>query len=180
MSNLTLKINCFHVFSNAKKCCLLLRFNHVCVKFTLRTVQVLKDETEVKVNNTEWHERAHCPYNFPLICAVCTCDKMIHQIGSHNDKHHRSSLWLLMEQFCSHPVKTALCVYILCVSCRATVKSGLSFSATQPSDSALWDIVVESGRGATPNTVSVVCQRKVAVTAKRSVHRTCSTCACRY
>lgn len=68
------------------------------------TVQVLKDETGVTVNNTEWHERAHCPYNFPLICAVCTCDKMIHQIGSHNDKHHRSSLWLLMEQFCSHPV----------------------------------------------------------------------------
>ncbi|XP_041816502.1 transmembrane protein 132C [Chelmon rostratus] len=52
---------------------------------------------------------------------------------------------------------------------RATVKSGLSFSAARPSDSALWDIVVEPGRGATPNTVSVVCQRKVAVTAKRGL-----------
>lgn len=58
----------------------------------------------------------------------------------------------------------------MCVCCRGTVKSGLSFSAARPSDSALWDIVVEPGRGATPNTVSVVCQRKVAVTAKRSVH----------
>ncbi|KAM9338411.1 transmembrane protein 132D [Symphorus nematophorus] len=52
---------------------------------------------------------------------------------------------------------------------RATVKSGLSFSAARPSDSALWDIIVEPGRGATPNTVSVVCQRKVAVTAKRGL-----------
>ncbi|XP_076614790.1 transmembrane protein 132D [Chaetodon auriga] len=52
---------------------------------------------------------------------------------------------------------------------RATVKSGLSFSAARPSDSALWDIVVEPGRGATPNTVSVVCQRKVAVTVKRGL-----------
>lgn len=39
---------------------------------------MLKDETGVKVNNTEWHERAHCPHNSPLICAVRTCDKMIH------------------------------------------------------------------------------------------------------
>ncbi|XP_035523396.1 transmembrane protein 132D [Morone saxatilis] len=52
---------------------------------------------------------------------------------------------------------------------RATVKTGLTFSAARPSDSALWDIVVEPGRGATPNTVSVVCQRKVAVTAKRGL-----------
>ncbi|XP_072311381.1 transmembrane protein 132D-like [Eucyclogobius newberryi] len=52
---------------------------------------------------------------------------------------------------------------------RATVKSGLSFSAARPSDSALWDIVVEPGRGATPYTVSVFCQRKVAVTAKRGL-----------
>ncbi|XP_045923753.1 transmembrane protein 132C isoform X2 [Micropterus dolomieu] len=52
---------------------------------------------------------------------------------------------------------------------RATAKTGLSFSAARPSDSALWDIVVEPGRGATPNTVSVVCQRKVAVTAKRGL-----------
>ncbi|XP_073334373.1 transmembrane protein 132D-like [Pagrus major] len=49
---------------------------------------------------------------------------------------------------------------------RATVKTGLSFSAVRPSDSALWDIVVEPGRGAT---VSVVCQRKVAITAKRGL-----------
>ncbi|XP_059214266.1 transmembrane protein 132D [Centropristis striata] len=52
---------------------------------------------------------------------------------------------------------------------RATVKTGLSFSAARPSDSTLWDILVEPGRGATPNTVSVVCQRKVAVTAKRGL-----------
>ncbi|XP_029299933.1 transmembrane protein 132C [Cottoperca gobio] len=52
---------------------------------------------------------------------------------------------------------------------RAAVKSGLSFSAVRPSDSALWEIVVEPGRGATPNTVSVFCQRKVAVTAKRGL-----------
>ncbi|XP_068561596.1 transmembrane protein 132D-like [Cebidichthys violaceus] len=52
---------------------------------------------------------------------------------------------------------------------RATVKAGLSFSAARPSDSALWDIVVKPGREATPNTVSVVCQRKVAVTAKRGL-----------
>ncbi|XP_035465129.2 transmembrane protein 132D-like [Scophthalmus maximus] len=52
---------------------------------------------------------------------------------------------------------------------RATVKTGLSFSAARPSDSALWDIVVEPGRGATPNSVSVVCHRKVAVTAKRGL-----------
>ncbi|KAJ0057220.1 hypothetical protein NL108_002162, partial [Boleophthalmus pectinirostris] len=51
----------------------------------------------------------------------------------------------------------------------ATVKSGLSFSAARPSDSALWDIVVEPGLGATPYTVSVFCQRKVAVTAKRGL-----------
>ncbi|XP_008283451.1 transmembrane protein 132D-like [Stegastes partitus] len=52
---------------------------------------------------------------------------------------------------------------------RATVKMGLSFSAARPSDSALWDILVEPGRGATPNTVSVVCSRKVAITAKRGL-----------
>ncbi|XP_033832292.2 transmembrane protein 132D [Periophthalmus magnuspinnatus] len=52
---------------------------------------------------------------------------------------------------------------------RATVKSGLSFNAARPSDSALWDIVVEPGLGATPYTVSVFCQRKVAVTAKRGL-----------
>ncbi|XP_071322906.1 transmembrane protein 132D [Trachinotus anak] len=52
---------------------------------------------------------------------------------------------------------------------RATVKAGLSFSAARPSDSALWDILVEPGRGASPNTVSVVCHRKVAITAKRGL-----------
>lgn len=30
------------------------------------------------VTNTEWHERARCPYILPLMWAVCTCDKMIH------------------------------------------------------------------------------------------------------
>ncbi|XP_071392586.1 transmembrane protein 132D [Centroberyx affinis] len=52
---------------------------------------------------------------------------------------------------------------------RATVKKGLSFSAARPSDSALWDTVLEPGRGAAPNTVSIHCQRKVAVTAKRGL-----------
>ncbi|XP_067341376.1 transmembrane protein 132D [Channa argus] len=52
---------------------------------------------------------------------------------------------------------------------RATVKAGLSFSAARPSDPVLWDIVVEPGKGATPNTVSVVCHRKVAITAKRGL-----------
>uniref|UniRef100_A0A3Q2QH52 Si:dkey-1d7.3 n=1 Tax=Fundulus heteroclitus TaxID=8078 RepID=A0A3Q2QH52_FUNHE len=53
---------------------------------------------------------------------------------------------------------------------RAAVKSGLSFSAARPSDPLLWDIVVEPGRGATPNTVVVVCRRKAPVTSKRSVY----------
>ncbi|KAI3361849.1 hypothetical protein L3Q82_002179 [Scortum barcoo] len=52
---------------------------------------------------------------------------------------------------------------------RATVKTGLSFSAARPSDPALWDMAVEPGKGGTPNTVSVVCQRKVAITAKRGL-----------
>ncbi|XP_029941479.1 transmembrane protein 132D [Salarias fasciatus] len=52
---------------------------------------------------------------------------------------------------------------------RATVKAGLSFSVARPSDSALWDIAVEPGRGANPSTVSVTCQKKVAVTAKRGL-----------
>ncbi|XP_051794901.1 transmembrane protein 132D-like [Acanthochromis polyacanthus] len=49
---------------------------------------------------------------------------------------------------------------------RATVKMGLSFSAARPSDSAMWDIIVEP---ATPNTVSVICSRKAAITAKRGL-----------
>ncbi|KAM4532193.1 transmembrane protein 132D-like [Fundulus diaphanus] len=52
---------------------------------------------------------------------------------------------------------------------RAAVKSGLSFSAARPSDPLLWDIVVEPGRGATPNTVVVVCRRKAPVTSKRGL-----------
>ncbi|XP_017265930.1 transmembrane protein 132D [Kryptolebias marmoratus] len=50
---------------------------------------------------------------------------------------------------------------------RAAVKTGLSFSAARPSDPSLWDVVVEPGRGATPNTVSVVCNRKASITQKR-------------
>lgn len=50
------------------------------------------------------------------------------------------------------------------------MKTGLSFSAARPSDPTLWDVVVEPGRGATPNTVSVVCSRKASITQKRSVH----------
>ncbi|KAM3874370.1 transmembrane protein 132D [Diretmus argenteus] len=52
---------------------------------------------------------------------------------------------------------------------RATVKKGLSFDAARSSDSAMWDIVLEPGQGATPNTVSVLCQRKAAVNAKRGL-----------
>uniref|UniRef100_A0A3Q2P9K1 Si:dkey-1d7.3 n=1 Tax=Fundulus heteroclitus TaxID=8078 RepID=A0A3Q2P9K1_FUNHE len=58
---------------------------------------------------------------------------------------------------------------------RAAVKSGLSFSAARPSDPLLWDIVVEPGRGATPNTVVVVCRRKAPVTSKRSVYNILNT-----
>ncbi|KAM9841699.1 transmembrane protein 132D-like [Aulostomus maculatus] len=52
---------------------------------------------------------------------------------------------------------------------RVTVKTGLLFSAVRPSDSALWDVEVEPGRGGSPSVVSVTCQRKVAVTAKRGL-----------
>ncbi|PWA26382.1 hypothetical protein CCH79_00000765, partial [Gambusia affinis] len=52
---------------------------------------------------------------------------------------------------------------------RAAVKSGLSFSAARPSDPLLWDIIVEPGRGATPNTVTVVCRRKAPITLKRGL-----------
>ncbi|XP_053734244.1 transmembrane protein 132D-like isoform X1 [Synchiropus splendidus] len=52
---------------------------------------------------------------------------------------------------------------------RVMAKTGLSFSAVRPSDSALWDIAVDPTKATTPNTVSVVCQRKVTVTAKRGL-----------
>ncbi|XP_068191181.1 transmembrane protein 132D-like [Antennarius striatus] len=52
---------------------------------------------------------------------------------------------------------------------RATVKPGLSFSAARPSDPALWNVILEPGGGVTPNTISVLCQRKAAVTAKRGL-----------
>nr|XP_054600199.1 transmembrane protein 132D [Nothobranchius furzeri] len=52
---------------------------------------------------------------------------------------------------------------------RASVKKGLSFSAARPSDPSLWDVVVEPGRGATPYTVSVVCNRKLSATSKRGL-----------
>ncbi|KAJ7988472.1 hypothetical protein DPEC_G00323920 [Dallia pectoralis] len=51
---------------------------------------------------------------------------------------------------------------------RATVRKGMTFIAARPSDSALWDIALEPGRAAT-NTVSVVCQRKTAITGKRGL-----------
>uniref|UniRef100_A0A087YP36 Si:dkey-1d7.3 n=1 Tax=Poecilia formosa TaxID=48698 RepID=A0A087YP36_POEFO len=51
---------------------------------------------------------------------------------------------------------------------RAAVKSGLSFSAARPSDPLLWDIIVEPGRGATPNAVTVVCRRKASIASKRN------------
>lgn len=54
------------------------------------------------------------------------------------------------------------------VSCRAVVKSGLTFSTMRPSDPALWDMLLEPSPGHAPNRVSVVCKRKVAITAKRS------------
>ncbi|XP_075999435.1 transmembrane protein 132D-like [Genypterus blacodes] len=54
---------------------------------------------------------------------------------------------------------------------RATVKKGLVFSAARPSDSALWDVVLDAGRGggATGSTISVICRRKLTVTAKRGL-----------
>ncbi|XP_053267752.1 transmembrane protein 132C [Pleuronectes platessa] len=52
---------------------------------------------------------------------------------------------------------------------RAAVKPGLLFRSARPSDSALWDVRVEPGRGVTPSTVSVVCRRKVATAAKRGL-----------
>lgn len=53
--------------------------------------------------------------------------------------------------------------------CRVAVKPGLVFSAVRASDPALWDMLLEPGPGQTSNMVSVVCQRKLALTAKRSV-----------
>lgn len=56
---------------------------------------------------------------------------------------------------------------LLPVSCRVALKPGLLFSTMRASDSALWDLLLEPGRGQTSNVVSVVCQRKLAPTAKR-------------
>lgn len=59
-----------------------------------------------------------------------------------------------------------LCLGV-CVYCRASVKTGgLTFGAVRPSDPALWDVQVEPG-SETSHSVSVVCQRKSATTAKR-------------
>ncbi|XP_015254113.1 PREDICTED: transmembrane protein 132D-like [Cyprinodon variegatus] len=52
---------------------------------------------------------------------------------------------------------------------RASVKSGMSFSAARPSDPLQWDVVVEPGRGATPNTVTVICRRKASIALKRGL-----------
>lgn len=56
------------------------------------------------------------------------------------------------------------------VSYRVGVRPALLFSAMRASDPALWDMLLEPGQGHSSNTVSVVCQRKVALTAKRSVN----------
>lgn len=58
---------------------------------------------------------------------------------------------------------------LLPVSCRVAVKPGLVFSTVRASDPALWDMLLEPGPGQTQDVVSVVCQRKLALTAKRSV-----------
>ncbi|XP_028830270.1 transmembrane protein 132C [Denticeps clupeoides] len=50
---------------------------------------------------------------------------------------------------------------------RAMVKKGLSFSSARPSDTRLWDIVLEPDRGG--STIAVLCQRKTAVTGKRGL-----------
>lgn len=63
----------------------------------------------------------------------------------------------------------SLCVPSFFLSYRATAKPGLSFSTARTSDSTLWDISVNPDRESSPNSVSVVCHRKVATTAKRSV-----------
>ncbi|XP_030623883.1 transmembrane protein 132D [Chanos chanos] len=52
---------------------------------------------------------------------------------------------------------------------RATVRKGISFSTARPSDSHLWDIVLEPERGSSPQTISVICQRKTAVSGKRGL-----------
>ncbi|XP_029372266.1 transmembrane protein 132E-like [Echeneis naucrates] len=85
----------------------------------------------------------------------------------------------LVIQTSSKPLKTTdvATFYVFLVSTstlenftlRATVRTGLSFSAVRPSDSALWDLSVEPSRGAYPSTVSVVSHRKVAITAKRGL-----------
>ncbi|XP_011615962.2 transmembrane protein 132D isoform X1 [Takifugu rubripes] len=52
---------------------------------------------------------------------------------------------------------------------RVLLKSGLLFSAMRPSDPALWELLLEPGQGRSSNVVSVVCRRKLAVTAKRGL-----------
>ncbi|XP_034048801.1 transmembrane protein 132D [Thalassophryne amazonica] len=52
---------------------------------------------------------------------------------------------------------------------RATVKPGLSFRAARPSNPTQWDVAADPGRGGASNTISVACQRKAAVTAKRGL-----------
>ncbi|KAM9306599.1 transmembrane protein 132D-like [Pholidichthys leucotaenia] len=52
---------------------------------------------------------------------------------------------------------------------RAVVKTGLTFSAAWPSDSSVWDIVVEPSRRATANMVTVKCSRKSTNTPKRGL-----------
>ncbi|XP_061656513.1 transmembrane protein 132D-like [Syngnathoides biaculeatus] len=86
---------------------------------------------------------------------------------------------VLVIQTSSKPLKTddILTFYVFLASTstlegftlRATVKPGLSFSAVRPSDAMVWDVKAEPGRVVIPNTVSVVCQRKVPVTAKRGL-----------
>ncbi|CAB1332680.1 unnamed protein product [Coregonus sp. 'balchen'] len=64
---------------------------------------------------------------------------------------------------------TCVCYSDCVIVCsRATVRKGMSFSTARPSDSTLWDIALESGRGGA-NTISVVCQRKTTNTGKRIV-----------
>ncbi|KAG7223870.1 hypothetical protein INR49_015126 [Caranx melampygus] len=72
-------------------------------------------------------------------------------------------------QTSSKPLKTTdVATFYIFLASTSTLES-FTLSAARPSDSALWDILVEPGRGASPNTVSVVCHRKVTITAKRGL-----------
>ncbi|XP_067279423.1 transmembrane protein 132D [Pseudorasbora parva] len=52
---------------------------------------------------------------------------------------------------------------------RATSRKGMSFSTARPSDTHLWDITLEPGRGSDTQTISVSCQKKSTFASKRGL-----------